>query len=208
MSKKILWYIADPMCSWCWGFMPVMDEVRKTVGDRMRLEIVPGGLRPGTKDPLPAAQREEILHHWHTVHRKTGQPFRFEGALPAGFIYDTEPASRAVVVASAVNPDWAFALFKAIQSAFYVEQRDVTHPDVLGDLAAEAGLDAASFSRAFASDEAKSETAKQFGKARQWGVRGFPTVIGQSGEDYTRLANGYCPFDMLQPRLDAWLGKE
>ena len=184
-----------------------MDEVRKTAGDRMRLEIVPGGLRPGTKDPLPAGQREEILHHWHAVHRKTGQPFRFEGALPAGFIYDTEPASRAVVVANAVSLDCAFALFKAIQSAFYVGQRDVTHSEVLADLAAEAGLDAASFSRAFASDEAKSETVKQFEQARRWGVCGFPTIIGQSGEDYSRLTNGYCPFGMLQPRLDAWLDK-
>ena len=91
MGKKLLWYIADPMCSWCWGFTPVMDEVRKTYGDRVELVIVPGGLRPGTKDPLPAGQREEILHHWHTVHRTTGQPFRFEGAMPEGFIYDTEP---------------------------------------------------------------------------------------------------------------------
>lgn len=184
-----------------------MDEVRKTYGDRVELVIVPGGLRPGTKDPLPAGQREEILHHWHTVHRTTGQPFRFEGAMPEGFIYDTEPPSRAVVVANTASPDTAFALFTAIQSAFYAGQRDVTHPDVLADLAAEAGLDAARFSQAFASDEAKIETAKQFEKARQWGVRGFPTVIGQSRENYALLTAGYCPFDAIQPRLDAWLDK-
>ena len=173
MGKKLLWYIADPMCSWCWGFTPVMDEVRKTYGDRVELVIVPGGLRPGTKDPLPAGQREEILHHWHTVHRTTGQPFRFEGAMSEGFIYDTEPPSRAVVVANTASPDTAFALFTAIQSAFYAGQRDVTHPDVLADLAAEAGLDAARFSQAFAWTKQKLKQPSSSKKHGSGACEGF-----------------------------------
>ena len=29
-DKPILWYFADPMCSWCWGFSPVISEIKKS----------------------------------------------------------------------------------------------------------------------------------------------------------------------------------
>ncbi|MEW6590508.1 MAG: DsbA family protein, partial [Pseudomonadota bacterium] len=95
MSKPILWYFADPMCSWCWGFSPSIEALRGEYQERLRIALVLGGLRHETT-PMTTAQREEILHHWHAVHTRTGQPFRFDGALPEGFVYDTEPACRAV----------------------------------------------------------------------------------------------------------------
>lgn len=169
------------------------------------MELLLGGLRPGTKDAMPSTQREEILHHWRAVHRMTGQPFRFEGAMPAGFIYDTEPASRGVVAASIINSDAIFPFFKAVQSAFYVEQRDVTTAVVLTRLASDAGLDARQFSQVFESDTAKSQTLGHFQKARQWGVHGFPAVIMQDATGCSVLTAGYRPFEELRLKLDEWL---
>lgn len=82
MTGKTLWYLADPMCSWCWGFAPVIDMIRDDYSDQLSTELLLGGLRPGTKLPMEPSQREEILNHWHAVHRKTGQLFLFEGAMP------------------------------------------------------------------------------------------------------------------------------
>lgn len=205
MIEKPLWYVADPMCSWCWGFSPVIEAIRREYGDRLKMELLLGGLRPGTKDAMPSTQREEILHHWRAVHRMTGQPFRFEGAMPAGFIYDTEPASRGVVAASIINPDTIFPFFKAVQSAFYVEQRDVTTTVVLTRLASDAGLDARQFLQVFESDTAKSQTLGHFQKARQWGVHGFPAVIMQDATGYSVLTAGYRPVEELRLKLDEWL---
>ena len=205
MNGKTLWYLADPMCSWCWGFAPVIEAIRQNYSDRLNVELVLGGLRPGTKAPMGSAQHEEILHHWQAVQRQTGQPFRFEGALPEGFIYDTEPASRAVVAISAINPETTFPFFKAIQSAFYVEQADVTRPDVLALLAISVGVDAQHFLQVFESDATRSQTLAHFHKARLWGVHAFPTVIVQNEAGYSQLARGYCPLEHLRLQLDAWL---
>lgn len=207
MNEKILWYVADPMCSWCWGFTPVMERIRNEYGGRLKVELLLGGLRPGTKEPMPSARREEILHHWHTVHRVTGQSFKFEGAMPEGFVYDTEPASRGVVAVSLINPEAVFPFFQAVQSAFYVEQQNVANPIVLAQLASRAGLDAQQFLRTFESDAAKRQTLAHFQKARQWGVHGFPTVIGQNGADRSLLSTGYCSFEELRTRLDEGLMK-
>jgi putative protein-disulfide isomerase len=205
MNGKILWYIADPMCSWCWGFAPVIEQVQSTHGHRLKVELLLGGLRPGTSHSLPPTQRHEILNHWQAVHRATGQPFQFEGAMPEGFIYDTEPASRAVVVVSMLKPEAIFAFFRSVQSAFYVEQRNVTDTMVLAELAGSVRLETQQFLQAFESDAARNITKGHFHKVSQLGVRGFPTLIGQQGPTYTLISDGYCPFTELNPKIMRWL---
>jgi putative protein-disulfide isomerase len=205
VNEKILWYIADPMCSWCWGFAPVIEQVQSTYGHRLKVELLLGGLRPGTSHRLPPTQRQEILNHWQAVHRATGQPFQFEGAMPEGFIYDTEPASRAVVVVSMLKPEAIFAFFRSVQCAFYVEQRNVTDTMVLVELAGSVTLETQQFLQAFESDAARNITKGHFHKVSQLGVRGFPTLIGQQGPTYTLISDGYCPFTELNPKIMRWL---
>ena len=205
MSPPLLWYVADPMCSWCWGFSPVIEAVREAYHDRLKIALVLGGLRPGTTTQMTAAARDEILHHWHQVHERTGQPFQFDGALPEGFIYDTEPASRAVVTVGGLDPSKIFAMFKAIQSAFYAAGRDVTQTAVLAELAAGLGLDAAAFLQAFDSDAARARTQAHFTQARKAGARGFPTLILQRGEQIDRIADGCLPLETVRAELDRLL---
>jgi putative protein-disulfide isomerase len=205
MSTPLLWYFADPMCSWCWGFSPVIEAVRNTYHERLKIALVLGGLRPGTAVPQTTESRNEILHHWHQVHERTGQPFRFEHALPEAFIYDTEPASRAVVTAGGLDPAQIFAMFKAIQTAFYAEGRDVTQPAVLAGLAAGLGIDSATFLSAFDSDAARARTQAHFAQSRKAGVRGFPTLILQRGEQLDRVVDGWQPLDSVRAELDRLL---
>jgi hypothetical protein len=80
MADPILWYFADPMCSWCWGFAPVIEQVREAFHERTKIALVLGGLRPGTTEPMSPQAREDILHHWRQVHELSGQDFRFDGA--------------------------------------------------------------------------------------------------------------------------------
>ena len=205
MMRQTLWYIADPMCSWCWGFSPVIERTRFEYAGRLEFELLLGGLRPSTKHPLPAAQRDEILGHWQAVRRATGQPFRFEGAMPQGFVYDTEPASRAVVSVSMMDEGAVFPFFKSVQRAFYAERQDVTVPGMLARLAGTVGLDEQQFLRIFESDTARDRTLEHFQEARRRGVSGFPAVMMQDAQGYALLTRGYCPYEALCSRLDAWL---
>ncbi|WP_430233559.1 DsbA family protein [Nitrosomonas communis] len=205
MNEHTLWYIADPMCSWCWGFSPVIETIRHDYGERLAIKLVVGGLRAGTTEALTPGKRAEILQHWHSVQRMTGQPFTFEGVLPAGFIYDTEPACRAVVSAMLIDSSYTFLLLAAIQHAFYVEQIDVTQLQTLIQLATDVGISAESFSQVFTSDAAKQTTQDHFRQAIQWGIRGFPTVIGQDVAGLHLLTNGYCTIETMGQRIDVWL---
>lgn len=208
MNPPILWYFADPMCSWCWGFSPVIETLRDDYRARMKIALVLGGLRPGETAPMTAAGREDILHHWRAVQARTGQHFRFDNALPPGFVYDTEPACRAVVTVGGIDAGQIFPLFKAIQTAFYAGGRDVTEPGVLAGLAAELGADTQAFERAFNSDAARARTQAHFRQARQAGVKGFPTLIVQQDAQLHTICTGCQPLDTVRAAIERCLQPE
>ena len=206
-QQRVLWYFADPMCSWCWGFAPVMSAIKETYADRFRIALVLGGLRPGTTEPVTSQFRDEILHHWRDVQRMTGQTFMFEGALPDGFVYDTEPPSRAVITVAGFNPEATFPYFKSVQAAFYARGLDVTQADTLARLAEPCGVTAAQFLERFHSEEAGTKTRTHFEVTRKTGVRGFPTAVLQGESGHQLLTNGYRAFEELRPQIDAWLAR-
>ena len=205
-ADPILWYFADPMCSWCWGFSPVIEAVRETYRARARISLVLGGLRPGTTEPLSRQGREEILHHWHQVHERSGQPIRFDHALPEGFVYDTEPACRAVAAMGELDSTLIFPMFKAVQSAFYAEGLDVVRSELLADLATSLGVHAPRFLAAFESQAAKARTQTHFRQAREWGVKGFPTLALQTGASMRLITSGWQPLADIRASLDTELG--
>ena len=204
-SAPILWYFADPMCSWCWGFSPVIEAIRAQYRDRMKIALMLGGLRPGVTTAMPQTECDEILHHWHEVHARSGQVFNFDGALAAGFVYDTEPASRAVISMGTLDAAATFPYFKSVQSAFYAQQRDVTQTEVLVDLAQDYGIAKDAFLTCFESDAMREKTQQHFVSTRQAEVRGFPTLVAQNAAGHAMLSNGYCTLADFQPVLDAWL---
>jgi putative protein-disulfide isomerase len=207
MNESVLWYFADPMCSWCWGFSPVIEALREEYRPRLKIALVLGGLRVGETAPQSAAQREDILHHWHQVHERTGQPFRFESAMPEGFVYDTEPPSRAVLAVGGIDAELIFPMFKAIQAAFYAEGRDVTQAETLAELAAGLGVGPAQFLQAFESDEVRAKTLAHFKHARQVGVNGFPTLVLQQANELHLITNGWQPLADVRMAISSRLGQ-
>ncbi|MFZ1748364.1 MAG: DsbA family protein [Nitrospirales bacterium] len=205
MMKKSLIYVVDPMCSWCWGFSPVIDEIVRRYRDRVTIEVLLGGLRPGNTERFDERRRAYILSHWHAVHERTGQPFNFNFHPEPSFIYDTEPASRAMMAVRQLAPDKEFVFLHVVQEAFYVKNKDVTHQEILADLAGTQGIDRGRFLEGFHDSAMKQSVWQEFDRARQLGVSGFPALLGQNGHDHVRLTQGYQLTRVLVPIIDEWL---
>jgi len=201
LDKPILWYFADPMCSWCWGFSPVIKHIKEVFSEKINISLNLGGLRPGTSEQISSTLRDEILHHWHEVHHLTGQKFNFDDAMPTGFIYDTEPASRAVLSFGKLQPKNTLDYFSSIQSAFYTQNRDVTQEPVLVELVESFGIESQTFQELFISAEMRSLTQEHFKRSRQANVRGFPTLIFQKGKNIETLSRGYVPWENISEML-------
>lgn len=198
-----LLYFVDPMCSWCYGFAPEMSRVRDHLAGDVPIDVILGGLRAGETRGTKASVRDEIQHHWRQVQTASGQLFTFDGALTDGFVYNTEPACRAVVVARRLQPVLVFDVLDAIHTAFYAETRDVTSVEVLADCAVGAGIDRDAFVTAFDTGAARAETEADFERTRDHAVMGFPALMLDTGERKRVIAMGWQRFEDFRPVLDA-----
>ncbi len=196
-------YFADPMCSWCWGFAPSIRAIRDRYGHGLPIRLVMGGLRPGTDQPMTEAARQEVRHHWEHVQQASGQPFDFGFFDRETFVYDTDPAARAVVAVRREDPLLEASFFDRVQRAFYAENQDVTQPQTLADLAAEQGLDRDLFLARLASEEVRQETWQDYQLSQQAGIRGFPTLLVGPNADgaYVLVTHGYRGPRDLMPAL-------
>ncbi len=197
-----LYYFADPMCSWCYGFAPVMDKVRKAFGAQYDIRLVMGGLRPGKlAEPMTPARARLMRQHWREVAKMTGQPFEDDIFKRDDFVYDTEPAAKAVIVMERLAPEHAYDYYHEIQRAFYAHSQDITSPEVLSNFARRFDVSATDFATAFASEEAHKETWGQFTFSASLGVKGFPALVLEDSGQYMLLMRGWQPFEEISLTL-------
>jgi len=210
MATLIL--IADPMCSWCYGFAPELDALQQGLPE-VPVEIVVGGLRTH-RQALDDQGRRQLLSHWQQVQTATGLPFCSTALDAEGFIYDTEPACRAVVTARQLAPQTSLPVLHAIQQAFYAEGRDVTQAEIVAEISAQAmtsaghAVDAAQFQRAWASKEMIEATQADFTLTRNWGVEGFPTLVLERGRELDLVISGFAAMPVLVERLEALVDQQ
>ncbi|MBX3483507.1 DsbA family protein [Phenylobacterium sp.] len=207
MDGPHLIYFSDPMCSWCYGFSPVIEQIRAAYGNALPIRLVMGGLRPGTTDPMTDRAKTEIAGHWHHVHEASGLPFDAAAINRPGFVYDTDPAARAVVVVRREGEDVATRFLGAVQRGFYAEGRDVTKGEVLADFAADFGLDRDKFLADWSTEEARQETWRDYATSQRAGVTGFPTLVGGPNAEgvYGVVTRGYAPPEQVLGVLRQWI---
>ena len=193
-------YVGDPMCSWCWGFAPEIEEL----AEELPVEVVVGGLRPGPMaQPLDDRMASFLSHHWVEIGERTGQPFSTEFLdRRDGWVYDTEPAAIAVTQMREMAEEHTLDYLTDIQMAFYGKGEDVTDFEVLTRLAEPYDVDLELFGESLSTDEAKKTAWTDFSRARNWGISGFPTLVGELGDGrLALLARGWTDAATIRSRI-------
>ncbi len=198
-------YVGDPMCSWCWGFSPVMERLAERFGFPTLLIV--GGLRPGpASEVLDDRMRRFLEHHWVEIGERTGQPFDLGGLDRQEWIYDTLLPDTAAVTMRQIRPDEALRFFARLQRAFYAEAMDVTDSALYPELLEGFDVDPDRFLEALASEEMQQRTYGDFARARALGADGFPTLFLRVGDEIFLVSRGYAPYEMLEPALAEFTG--
>ncbi|OOG62281.1 DsbA family protein [Sinorhizobium sp. A49] len=204
--------VADPMCSWCYGFGKEMTTLVGRHPD-ISLEIIVGGLRAGATDVLDDSGKRFRLEHWARVEQSTGLPFNREGLMARKrFVYDTEPVCRAVVASRILAPSTdLLKVFRAFQHAFYVDAVDTTNGEVLAEVGAAAlrangnPITPAEFQTTWQQKYTIEAAAAEFALARSMGVTSFPTLFLEKDGQLRRVRNGYAPVYQLEQDINALL---
>jgi len=199
-------YVADAMCSWCWGFSAVVDQLEQRF--TIPIKFINGGLRPGQDaQPLDDQMRSYLHQAWKHVGEASGQPFDFDAlqTRSSDWLYDTELPAIAIVTMRELNDGQVLSFYRRLQRAFYAEGLDITDPMVYRDLLEEFDVDADRFLALLAGAEMKRRAWEDFEEARSLGITGFPALLLRAGGELAMVTRGFAPFDRIEKPLVEYL---
>ena len=202
MADDTIFYVGDPMCSWCWGFAPVLQAVKDVLPAEIPLVYVMGGLAKDSDEPMPQETQEYIQGQWRLVTEQTGATFNWDFWEKCEPRRSTYPACRAVICAGLQNPDAIPELFEGIQHAYYQEARNPSDLDTLTEIAGRLSLEADRLGADVISEEAERLLQEGFNVRRSLGVREFPSLVYKRGDDQTWLVKGWASKETVFQKLE------
>lgn len=195
-------YIMDPMCGWCYGFQPELEQFLDKYSSA-EVDWVMGGLAPDTKQPMGDNLRQTISSYWYQIEKNTQVAFNHSFWKLNTPYRSTYPACRAVISAESLMEKSAEQMVKAIQSVYYLEAKNPSLEDALIACASSIGLDENQFLEALKSQETEKLFQQHLTITHQLQVRGFPALfyINEGNRAYP-LTLGFCQTASLERRFN------
>jgi len=190
--SSTLFYVHDPMCSWCWGFRKTWESVTQRLPEHVDVKYLLGGLAPDSSDPMPQNMQISIRDTWRTIQKEIpGTEFNFDFWELCKPRRSTYPSCRAVISIKKQNLLMEKPMILAIQEAYYLHARNPSDNDVLIDLADKLGLDTEQFSNDLSSAETQEELMSEIQFSRELGTQGFPSLIFETKNSRKLLSLDY-----------------
>ncbi|WP_330961148.1 DsbA family protein [Photobacterium sp. 53610] len=171
----ILYYVHDPMCSWCWGYRPAFQRLRAQLPQHIEVRFVLGGLAPDSDQPMPEEMQQMLQHTWRRIEGQLGTPFNHDFWTHCRPRRSTYPACRAVIAAELQGQ--GEAMTEAIQKAYYLRAMNPSDVDTHEQLAEELGLNTAKFAQDLTSEAVQALLEQQLALTAALGVSGFPSLV-------------------------------
>lgn len=184
-----LYYVYDPMCSWCWGYKPVWTQIMTSLKDKLEVQYVVGGLAPDSDEPMPEPMREQIASYWKKIENYLGTEFNYQFWIRCTPRRSTYPSCRAALAARKQHAERQ--MVEAIQAAYYLEARNPSDSDVLISVAEEIGLDVKQFEQDYCSPELNQAFMQERKFARSIGGNSFPSLFLQTESGIVELPIDY-----------------
>jgi putative protein-disulfide isomerase len=174
----ILYYIHDPMCSWCYAFDSSLTALQNELPDFIRIKKIAGGLAPDTTNPMPVELQQKIQQTWRRIEQTVpNMKFNYDFWMINTPVRSTYPACRAVLAARQQGADFEDKMIGAIQTAYYQMAKNPSLQSTLLECALDVGLDADRFTNDLTSDEIEEELQNEIRIARKLGVITYPSLL-------------------------------
>lgn len=188
-TSNKLYYVFDPMCSWCWGYKPVWQKITQALQDKIDIQYVVGGLAPDSDQPMPEEMQQQIASYWKKIEDFLGTEFNYDFWSQNTPRRSTYPSCRAVMAARKQGAEQS--MLTAIQNAYYLQARNPSDNDVLIDLANDIGLDVARFEADLLSEELNQQFMQELEFARSIGGNSFPSLFVATEQGVVELQVDY-----------------
>lgn len=191
MSKKLI-YVHDPMCSWCFGFSRVYQQLTEQLPENVALIRLLGGLAPDTDEIMPESTRQMVQQNWRRIEQHIpGVEFNYDFWTKCQPRRTTYPACRAVIAAREQGDEYDISMTRQIQQAYYRQARNPSDNETLIELAGEIGLDQERFSAQLVAEHTQQRLLDEIANTRAIGVSGFPSLVLQNDDGLQSVLVNY-----------------
>ncbi len=170
-----LYYVHDPMCSWCYAFKPTLNELKKHLPSNIKIVNVVGGLAKHSDEPMPQEMQEKIESIWYEIEQKIGTKFNhnfWKNCIPRRSTY---LSCQATMLARYKGKE--DEMIEAIQEAYYQRAMNPSDASTLIQLAKEIGLDHEKFQEDLKSQKIEDDLQNELNFRRSLNCRTFPSLI-------------------------------
>ncbi len=178
MNSLTLYYVYDPMCSWCWGFNKTWNKVKKSLPKNINIQYVLGGLAPDSNEIMSDKMREYIQYNWQKIEKNIpGTIFNYDFWTNCTPVRSTYPACRAVIAAKNQNDQLEISMINAIQEAYYLYAKNPSKDTTLINIAKAIGLNVTQFKKDLNSKTTQQQLDNNINLSKSLGAKGFPSII-------------------------------
>ncbi len=204
-SDPILYYVHDPMCSWCWGFRQVWLSLQQQIPAHIDIVSWVGGLAPDSDAPMDRNMQQHLQATWQRIQEKIpGTEFNYDFWSKNQPRRSTYPACRAVICAREMaNQEAAMTL--AIQKAYYLQARNPSDLNTLVDLAHSIGLDRDEFETKMLSPTTHQTLLNELQGVRAIGVNSFPSLVIENNQNRLNIPIDYRSAENLLIQIEQFL---
>ena len=207
--KTELFYIHDPMCSWCWAFAGVAKQLFSSLPETVTIHRLLGGLAADDEQPMSADMQQHIQQNWRRIEDKIpAVKFNFDFWHLCQPRRSTYPACRAVIAARLQGDEYDEAMTARIQQAYYKEAKNPSDIDTLVELASDLGLDQNRFRHDLSATGTQQTLMGEIQLSRELHADSFPSLVFKAGDSVWPVAIDYLDDSPMLELIEMFLQME
>jgi len=196
-----LLYFTDPICSSCWGIEPQLRKLKQEYGEYFDIEYRMGGLLKSWSEygGSDVNGPESVAQHWEEASAYYNMPIDGD-VWKEDPLHSSYPPAIAFKAAQLQDNHKADRFLRRIKEMVFIEKKNITKPEHQVQAAKDAGLNSIQFEYDYA-HKAKQLFEEDLLMAKEWGVKGFPTIYFIDGEDNRFKVYGSKPYQVYEQAL-------
>ncbi|MDF2456195.1 MAG: dsbC [Cytophagaceae bacterium] len=209
--KPKIYYVYDPLCGWCFAYAPIMTKLSQEFKDQVEFVVIPGGMivgenvRPIREIAPYLLQAIPELEDISGI--KMGEPYL--AMLKEGsYIASSYRPSLAMVVFKSFNTGRDVEYAHKVQQSYFIEAKDIMGDSLYMDLARQFDISSDEFMRRMADTSYQTKTQDHFDFAAYLNTKGFPALVGKSGDGYIKITYGYLSEEESRKKIQKFLHKQ
>lgn len=206
MKQATLYYAHDPMCSWCYGFRPVWQQLREWCEGKITIEYLLGGLAKDSDEVMSEQMQQDIQGYWRNIQKVIpGTEFNFDFWKVNHPRRSTYRSCRAVIATRLQDPSKELDMIRNIQNAYYLQAKNPSDADVLIECAQALDLNVNAFSETLDHESTQQLLRYEMLQCHELGLHSFPSLLLNVNDEHHDIVIDYNHAESMKNRIQECL---